>query len=111
MAYEPINDFFIDEFTTDCTVPLYWNDTGVLEGSAEWSDTTTVKGIYSNPYERLDLGIAGIDAAQPTVAFKTADVPGAMAGNEITINGTTYEVGTPQPTGDGLTVCDLIRQV
>ena len=111
MAYEPVDDFFIPEFCTDCTVPLYWNDTGVMEDDEAWTDTTVVQGIFSNPYEHLDFGTAGIDAANPSVAFKTADVPGAVGGDEIIIAGTTYQVGTPKPDGSGITMVDLIRRL
>ena len=99
------------EFTLDATVPLYWNDLDAWDDEELRAETTTVKCRFRNPYLKLDVGTAGIDAADPVASFKTTDVPGAAGGDEITIAGITYQVGTPKPDGTGITEVDLIRRV
>lgn len=109
----PITDFLDPDlpWVTLATVPKYWTDTDIFEDSEELSDTALVYAIFSNPYARLDLGTAGIDAANPVATFKTADIPGATGGDLITIQNIEYEVGTPKPDGTGLTTIDLVRRV
>lgn len=108
MAVSIALEFFtVAEFVTACTVPIYWNDITILEGDEEWNDTTVVDGIFDEPYSAIDLGIAGQDSAAPLVSFPTADVPGAIEGDDITINGTTYKVGVVKVDGTGVTECTL----
>jgi hypothetical protein len=112
MADFPTSDFFDTAlpWVFAATVPIYWNDTEIMEDDELWEETTSVYCIFQSPYLRLELGTAGIDAENPVATFQTADVPGARGGDEITIGGITYEVGTPMPDDAGMTVVDLIRQ-
>lgn len=118
--------FECEEFTVDCTVPLYWNDDDVwAEGSEgdQWTETTSVKGIFEEPYLRVDLGEAGQDGAQPALKFPTALVPHAVEGDTvivarevpdssgtIQISNTTYIVATVRPDGYGVTDCLLYQE-
>lgn len=100
-----------DEWTVDCTVPLYWNDDDAWNDGDPLPGTTTIKGIFTRRYLQLNLGEAGQDSTDPRVRFKTSDIPHAVEGDTITINSVDYTVGTPRADGRGETDIDLFLTV
>jgi hypothetical protein len=95
------------DLTLAVTIPLYWNDEDTWNDGDPLPGTTTVRGIFENPYLGLELGEAGQESRDPLLKLLTADIPYAREGDEITIAGSTYYVGTPQPNGLGVTEIKL----
>lgn len=72
---------------------------------------TEVTGIFDDPYMNTEIGEYDLDTTRPRFLCKEDDLAGARRGDELTIDGVTYDVMTePQPTGDGMAVLELTRR-
>lgn len=111
--------FGVEEFTVLCSVPKYWNDASAWDDGSQFAPIP-FRGIYEEPYKRLDMGESGQDSSLPQVRFPTALIPNAREGDEITIHRElpdntgeiqfveeTYRVATVKPNGYGVTECLL----
>jgi hypothetical protein len=70
--------------------------------------TITVRGIFDDPYLNAQLGEYDHDTSAPRFLCKAADVTAVRRQDELTIDGTTYDVLTaPQDDGTGMATIKL----
>lgn len=68
---------------------------------------TTVNGIFSKPYQQIDLGIGSVTGSNPQFAYMTADYTAAID-DVLTRLGVTYKIKVKQPDDpSGVTVVEL----
>jgi hypothetical protein len=88
-SWETLDDFLSpDEFGIAATVSL--------QGGA----TREVVGIFDDAFMNAELGEYELDTTQPRLLVKAIDAAGIARGDEVTIDGETFDVLT-SPQGDG----------
>lgn len=68
--------------------------------------TRQVNAIFDDPYFNDQLGEYDLDAAQPRLTAKMADLVGVNRGDEVLVAGVAYNVLFP-PLGDGTGMATL----
>ena len=67
-------------------------------------------GIFDEPYLNTQIGEFELDASQPRLTCKAADVPDLQAKDEVQIGGQVYYLLTgPQFDGTGMAVLSLAK--
>lgn len=70
----------------------------------------TINGIFDNNYELIDTGEIGVSSTVPMFQCATSDLANASNLDQITINGTDYNVIEVMPDGTGVTMLRLQEQ-
>jgi len=83
-----------DEFADEITLP----------------DLSVINGIYDTDFIEVDDDGAMVSSFQPNALVKTSDISSLAIGNDITINGTTYDVRDIQPDAKGSSLLILYEQ-
>lgn len=98
--WEDLADFLqTDEFATEAIVTL------------QGGTTRSVVGIFDDPYLIAELGEYDLDTTRPRLTCRMADVAGVVRGDEVTIDGETFDVLTsPQGDGEGIAVLQMARR-
>ena len=65
-----------------------------------------VTGIFNAAYAQESMG-GFVAASEPTFTLASSAVPAIVAGAVLVVNGVTYSVIEPMPSGDGITVLRL----
>jgi len=81
-----------DDFGTDATI-----------GSA------TVKGIFDNNYEAINIATGEITTTGPRFLCRTSDVTSVVQGTIVTINSIDYKAINIEPDGTGMTTIQLSK--
>lgn len=66
-------------------------------------------GIFTDAFERLDVGAIGMSSVQPALTVPTADVPDLVEGLPLEVAGKRYTVAEHQPDGTGVSLLLLER--
>ncbi|UWS06397.1 head-tail joining protein [Phaeobacter inhibens] len=70
-----------------------------------------IKGVFDEPYFNAQLGEYEVDATQPRLTCKAADVVDLRERDQVTINGQNYYLlSNPQEDGTGMAVLALARE-
>ncbi|UWR86992.1 head-tail joining protein [Phaeobacter inhibens] len=70
-----------------------------------------IKGVFDEPYFNAQLGEYEVDATQPRLTCKAADVVELRERDQVTINGQNYYLlSNPQEDGTGMAVLALARE-
>lgn len=70
--------------------------------------TLTVNGIFDEPYLNAQLGEYDHDSSDPRFTCASAAVEGVRRGDELTLDGKTYDVlSSPHHDGTGLATIKL----
>ena len=98
--WENLDEFLdIDEFAVTADITLQ-------DGS-----TQSVRGVFDDPYLNAQIGEYELDTSRPRLTCKSIDVSQVQRGDEVTIEGETFDVLTfPQGDGEGMSVLDLARR-
>lgn len=98
--WEDLDEFLqIDEFATTAMIDLQ-------DGTSR-----SVVGIFDDPFLNAELGEYELDTTRPRLTCKTVEVAGVGRGDEVSIDGETFDVMTsPQGDGEGMSVLDLARR-
>ncbi len=90
---------FKDDITTDLSTFLDSNEfaISITYGS------TTIKGIFDNSFEAIDLDENSVENTQPQVIVRTSDITGLKQGDIFIINSISYNVTGIHADGTGLT--------
>lgn len=82
----------------------------VTRTPAGGGDAEDIEAFFDNLYYASDTDPrAPATGTRPIIHIRDADVPGAARGDIYAFNGVTYKAVTLEPTGDGVTVCELER--
>lgn len=85
-------------FFTDFDTPVLFDGTSV-----------PVLAIFDGAAERSVLGEMGMGTTSPAITLPTSNVPPAVQGKGLTVNGLHYEVAEHQPDGTGVSVLFLTK--
>jgi len=89
----------------------FWDtDVADMDGFAEpavWDDGTRCHNItltaYNNPWLAAQFVDTDVENAEPAAFAPTATVATAAVGHTLTVSGTTYQIISVEPDGNGLT--------
>lgn len=98
--WENLDEFLqTDEFASTVMISL---QSGV---------SRSVVGIFDDPFLNAELGEYELDTTRPRLTCKAIDVLGVGRGDEVTIDGETFDVMTsPQLDGEGIAVLEMARR-
>lgn len=71
------------------------------------TDSKTVLGLFESPYVATDAGQLEADNRDVSFLCRSCDVSGAVAGDTVIYDGTTYEVVGVEADGQGMTLLVL----
>ena len=96
-AWENLDDFLnTDEFAVGAIIAF------------QAGGIRTVSGIFDDPYMNAGLGEYDMDSSRPRLLCKEPDLVGVDRGDQVTIDGTLYDVLTgPQSDGTGMAILAL----
>jgi len=71
---------------------------------------STIKGIFENAFELVEVGGIGVEATIPTLTVKSTDVSGLVHGDAFVIDSVSYLARIVRPDGTGVTEVQLEEQ-
>lgn len=85
-------------------------DLGAFMRVQDFAEQVTIGGvsvaaIYDNQY----ISALDVSGTQPTLTFRTADVPAVVVGSPVVVRAINFTVAELQPDGTGITVALLQR--
>lgn len=63
----------------------------------------SVYGIFTAPYQAVNPATAQVESTDPQCVCRTSDLTGTVRGGTIVRGGTTYNILSAQPDGEGMT--------
>lgn len=68
------------------------------------STPQTINAIWDNGHFEIANGVSVISTTQPSLMVRSMDVANAEQGDEVSVDGTIYEIADIQPDGTGMSM-------
>jgi hypothetical protein len=75
-------------------------------------EEVVVRGVFGSGFSRVESGGVRLSSKRTEVTFVTADLPGALEeGVQVSVRGQLYQVATPQPDVEDVSVTALLKKL